>query len=220
MPTKSTLPWTNYLIELVIVIIGITIAFWLNNIAVQGKENREKIAYLNDIKNDLTTDSMRLVQSIQSAEIKSTKLERGLELISISAPIDSVLPYILEIGNYNFFYPDNFTLTSLLQSGDLKLIDSEQTKRELLRLLRIYDSIDNMQKNFLQALDDNYFPMLLSRVDMMAFKAVDPGFFFSVEVKNYCAFALNETSLHIQNYKYAQRQVDRIMQLVGDELKQ
>jgi hypothetical protein len=65
------------------------------------------------------------------------------------------LVYILEIGNYDLFNPDNFTLTSLLQSGDLKLIDSEQTKRELLRLLKVYESIDNMQKKILQALDDN-----------------------------------------------------------------
>jgi len=109
-------------------------------------------------------------------------------------------------------------LTSLIQSGDLKLIDSEQTKRELMRLLRIYESIDNAQNNFLQALDDNYFPILLSKVDMIDFKAMDSDYFYGIEIKNYCAFTLNETSQHIGNYEYAQSQVNTVMQLIENEL--
>jgi len=150
--------------------------------------------------------------------LKKNKLDYSLQLIQESAPIDSVLNYIIEIGNYDFFNPDNFTITSLLQSGDLKLIDSEETKRELLRLLKVYESIDIMQNNFLQALDDNYFPMLLSRVDMVEFKALEPNFFYGVEIKNYSAFTINETSQHIQRYKSAQIQVDKVLRLIDVEL--
>ena len=188
MNEQSKIKWSNHVIELLIVIMGIIIAFWLNNKATQSKENRQKIVYLNDIRNDLKKDSVRLSSNIRNNEAKSEKLLRGLDLIKNSeSSIDSVLMYVLEIGNYDFFNPENFTLTSLLQSGDLKIIDSEETKRELLRLLRIYDSIDNMQNNFLQALDDNYFPMLLTKVDMIEFKAIDPSFFYDLEIKNYCA---------------------------------
>jgi hypothetical protein len=120
--------WSDYFIELLIVIIGISIAFWLNNMALEGKANREKIAYLKDIKSDLKKDSLRLTYNIKNNEVKKEKLDYSLQLIQESAQIDSVLNYIIEIGNYDFFNPDNFTITSLLQSGDLKLIDSEETK--------------------------------------------------------------------------------------------
>jgi hypothetical protein len=212
--------WSNYFIELSIVIIGISIAFWLNNMADSINDNKQKISYLTDIRSDLKTDSIRLVRNIKNNDGKRKILIKSLELIKRSAPIDSVLTHILEIGNYDFFNPDNFTLTSLLQSGELKLIDSEQTKRELMRLLRIYESIDNVQNNFLQALDDNYFPMLLSKVDMMEFKALDYDYFYGVEIKNYCAFTLNETGRHIDSYKYAQSQVNKVIALINDELSQ
>jgi hypothetical protein len=120
--------WSDYFIELLIVIIGISIAFWLNNMALEDKANREKIAYLKDIKSDLKKDSLRLTYNIKNNEVKKEKLDYSLQLIQESAQIDSVLNYIIEIGNYDFFNPDNFTITSLLQSGDLKLIDSEETK--------------------------------------------------------------------------------------------
>tara|TARA_R110002073_G_scaffold14554_2_gene59328 strand:- start:8186 stop:8845 length:660 start_codon:yes stop_codon:yes gene_type:complete len=216
---KTRLTWSDYLMELLIVIIGISIAFWLNNVAIESQNKKESTAYLTAIKNDLKTDKARLSANIKKNNFKSEKLSVCLEMIQKKAPIDSLLVNILEIGNYDFFDPDNFTLTSLLQSGDLKLIDSEQVKRELLRLLKIYESIDNMQKNFLHALDDNYFPMLLTKVDMIEFKAVDPDFFYGVEIKNYCGFTLNETSQHIQNYLKAQSQVNKVIILIDTELK-
>lgn len=206
--------WSKYLIELLIVIIGISIAFWLNEIATNSKNRLEKIVYLTDIKNDLITDSLRLTANVLNNELKSVKLANALELIERSSPIDSVLLHVIEIGNYDFFSPDNFTLTSMLQSGDFKLIDSEEIKKELLRLLKIYESIEIMQKNFLQALDDNYFPMLLSKVDMVKFVAIEPDFFYGIEVKNYCAFTLNETSNHLRTYKYAQNQVEKVKRLI------
>lgn len=215
---KTKLTWSDYLMELLIVIIGISIAFWLNNVAIESQNKKQSTAYLTAIKNDLKTDKARLLTNIKKNNLKGEKLSVCLEMINRTAPIDSLLVNILEIGNYDFFDPDNFTLTSLLQSGDLKLIDSEQIKRELLRLLKVYESIDNMQKNFLHALDDNYFPMLLTKVDMIEFKAVEPDFFYGVEIKNYCGFTLNETSQHIQMYQLAQNQVQKVMQLIEKEL--
>jgi hypothetical protein len=98
------------------------------------------------------------------------------------------------------------------------LIKSEQTKRELLRLLRLYESIDEMQINFLQALDDNYFPMLLTKVDMLAFEVTDPTFFYGIEIRNYSYYTLNETNQHIRMYKLAQKQASKVMELIQTEL--
>jgi len=211
--------WSYVLVELLIVIIGISIAFWLNNVAAAAKANKQKEVYLSDIHNDLQKDSALLAYNIRNNQVKTERLGQGLKLIVSEAPIDSVMKYVMEIGSYDFFSPDNFTLTSLLQSGDLKLIKSEQTKRELLRLLRVYESIEVMQRNFLQALDDNYFPMLLTKVDMVAFQTIDPQFFYGLEVKNYCAYTLNETEQHIRTYKVAQEQVSKVMRLIESELR-
>lgn len=218
MKKKTRKRWFHYLIELVLVIIGITIAFWLNNLGEERKNNRQKKAYLTDIRSDLAKDSIQLAADIAYNQSKITTLQQALEGIDNKVEIDSVLPRILEIGNYEFFRPDNFTLTSLIQSGDLKLIDSESTKRELLRLLKMYEVIDNTQNNFLDALDENYFPMLISKVDMTATKAVDADFFYSTEMKNYCAYTLNETRRHIATYRNTQEQIARVKSLIDSEL--
>ncbi len=215
---KNRINWTNHLIELFIVIIGISIAFWLNNVSVREKERVQEIVYLKDILHDLKIDSARLSRNVRINELKQEKLSAGLEFISAKAPIDSILFKVIEIGGYDFFTPDNLTLISMMQSGDLKLIQSEEIKRELLRLLKIYESIDFMQKNFLQALDDNYFPMLLSQVDMSNMEVADPDFFYGIEIRNYTIFALNETGQHINSYNYAQKQIGKLMALINSEI--
>jgi hypothetical protein len=159
---------------------------------------------LKDIRNDLRKDSLKLEFALRVNDKKSGKLLNGLN--------------VLEIGNYNFFNPDNFTLLSLLQSGDLKLIQSEDIKKEILRLQKVYEMIDTMQKNFLQALDDNYFPILLNKMDMVEFRAIDPDFFYGIEIKNYCAFTLNETNQQNQTYKQALKQIDKLMLLIEAEI--
>ena len=220
MKKRSKRLWFKYLIELFIVIIGISIAFWLNNLATATNNQKQRATYLTDIANDLRTDSISLSFNIKNNIRKRKILLKSLELIENTAPIDSLLPYVLEIGNYDFFKPDNFTLTSLLQSGDFKLIDAPETKRELLRLLKIYEFIENSQNNFLEALDENYFPMLISKVDMTSMKVTNAQFFYETEIKNYCGFTISETAQHIENYEVAQAQIAKVMQLIQSDLKQ
>lgn len=212
--------WSNYFIELLIVIIGISIAFWINNIDVKNKNELEKVSYLIDIRDDLKKDSLRLSYSIKYNEIKIKKLSKAIKLIEASAPIDSLLVYTSEIGGYSFFSPNDLTLSSLIQSGDLKLINSRKVKKELLRLLEAYETIEYLQKNFLQALDDNYFPTLFRKIDKINNKPIDIDFFYSIEQKNYAHFALNETNQHIQSYKDALKQVVKLIKLINFNLNQ
>ncbi|MEQ9403131.1 MAG: hypothetical protein RIM99_06080 [Cyclobacteriaceae bacterium] len=220
MPESKKINWTNHLIELLIVIIGISVAFWLNNLATESREKELEASFIFDLKTDLRKDSIRLETIISQNEAKIETLMKGLNLIQSDSRhqySDSLWDdHLSQIGNYNFFSPDNLTLMSLLQSGDIKMIRSNDLKKELLRLLRIYDDIESRQANFLQALDDNYFPMILGKRDMISGEVLDPDFFYSIRIKNYAAFTLNDTSQHIQQYKYALKQIVKLLDLMNE----
>ena len=215
---NTTHRWTNYLIELVIVVIGISIAFSLNEAATRKKHQQEKTDYLIDIRNDLRMDSVQLAHFIRFGQRKGKKMKTLLQHISQEAPVDTIVPYVIEIGNINFFTPDNFTMKSLIQSGDLKLINSDHVKREMLRLLMMYDHIDIMQQNFLQALDDNYFPLLLTKLDLTTMEVVDASFLYSVALRNYTGFTYTETTAHTKHYERTLDQVIKLMDSIDQEL--
>jgi hypothetical protein len=213
----SKINWKNHFIELIIVIIGISVAFWLNNLASESRERELEASFISDLRLDLKKDSSKLEFSLKNNDRKIEALSVGLSLIQTDTQhiySDSLFSSMLQIGNYNFFVPENLTITSLLQSGDFKMIRSTELKKELLRLQKIYEQIDWSQKQLLQALDDNYFPLILNKVDMVAQTPIDPDFFYSIEVKNYCAFSINDTQQHNQFYKSAIKQLNKLFLLM------
>ncbi|WP_436515398.1 DUF6090 family protein [Ekhidna sp. To15] len=212
--------WKEYLIELVIVIIGITVAFWLNNMAEESKENKLEDKFIADVRADLIRDSSNLAQSIKYNDSKVDKLEKIIMLVSSDQNRqyqDSLMNSIGVIGNYVFFYPESFTLNSLLQSGDFKLLTSDQLKKELLRYRWICDMVQRDQTNFLNALDDNYYPKLLAARDMLSNQIVDEEFFYGIEFKNWTAYTYNDTKNMSYSYQRTLKQLVKILDLIEQE---
>lgn len=211
---SKKLNWSNYFIELLIVIIGITVAFWLNNLASTGKEKKLEETFIIDLKEDLQKDSILLVHKIRFNEDKIERLKRGFMILQKDKnqeQLDSVIAMSNLIGNYDFFNSESYMLGSLLQSGDIKLITSRPIKKELIKLIKLYDIIDESQRNHLQALDNNYFPALMTRLDLVTDKTNDPDWFYSVQMRNYFAFSMNDVNNIVGQYKYALNQINVVL---------
>lgn len=211
----------EYLIELLIVIIGITVAFSLNNLAEARKESNLERKYLEDIRSDLERDSLNLTSAIKFNKDKIVKLENVIALIMNDQKRqfqDSLMNGTDIIGSYVFFYPESFTLNSLLQSGDFKLIASDDLKKELLRLRWMYDRIQTDQTNFLSALDNNYYPRVLAARDVIENKIVDLDFYYGIELKNYTGYTYNDTNNMTYYYNRILEQVRKVMGIINKEL--
>lgn len=216
---QRKLNWKAHFVELAIVIIGISVAFWLNSLASNRKDRQLEQEFIADLRTELRIDSVRLDYQIRFNERKVASLVKGMAMLDrdrTMANVDSALFYTNQIGHYDFFFPENFTLISMLESGDIKLIRSKEIKKELIRLQRKYDYIDWVQNNFLKALDDNFFPMLMKKVDMQSGFVNDPAFLYSTENRNYIGFALSDTKTHLEQYKLAVAQIEKLLGLMAD----
>lgn len=120
------------------------------------------------------------------------------------------------IGNYVFFHSESFTLHSLLQSGDIKLIESETLKKELLRLRWMFDIVERDQNNFLQALDNNYYPMVMTKSDIIENKMIDEDFYYGVSFKNWVAYTYNDTNNMRNGYASSLKQVRKIISIIDE----
>lgn len=211
MEQKSFL---RYLIELLIVIVGVTIAFWLNTRAEAAKEQKVLNNYYSELRSDLETDRKILERTISSNENKLNKMVQAMGLYQTGEPArDSVLAYSQQIGNYYFFDPKDITYRSMISSGDLKLINNLSLKRKLVSLYDRYETIDMLQQNHLQALDNNYFPKYVYMVDYLSGEVLEP-IEKDILVKNYFAFSANELSTHLAFYNVALKQNQELDSLI------
>ncbi len=209
--------WKEYFIELVIVIIGITVAFWLNNMAEASKESQLETKFINDIKSDLIRDSTNLDASFQFSERKLIKVEGILQLLITDSERqyqDSLFQSLNVVGSYNFFFPESFTINSLLQSGDFKLLESDDLKKELLRLRWMYEIVERDQDNLTKALDENYYPKVLTEIDLITGEVENPEFFYGTQFKNWIVYVNNDTNNLKYQYGRALRQIRKILELI------
>lgn len=212
MKNKSFL---RYIIELFIVIVGVTIAFWLNTRAETSKENQTLENYYAELQADLTSDQRSLQFNIEKNEEKRRRMGHALGFYSHEIPNrDSIFLYSTEIGSYHFFEPTDITYRTMINSGDLKLINDFDVKKKLTRLYDRYSQIENLQENHLQAMDQNFFPKFVYMVDYATGEVLIP-IEKEILVKNYFAFSANELGAHIAYYKSAlkiNQQLDSLIQ--------
>jgi len=117
--------------------------------------------------------------------------------------MDTVLQFSGIVGSYYHFTPNDYTYLTLQQSGDFKIILDNELKKHLVGVYQNYKFIEAEQKNLLDALDQNYFPTMMSKYDMISGTVEDPDYFKSASFKNTLVFTTEETMRLIQLYEMA-----------------
>lgn len=213
MAVKNYRP-KDILIEFLIVLLGITIAFWLSNLGEEKKESRLEEAYIQDLNTDLIQDQKALQYSIKENEEKFETLKQAYLYFSKSEskiPMDSLIGFAQTIGNYFHFTPNDYTYLSLQQSGDFKILKDRTLKKSLIELYGLYGLINVEQVNVIDALDRNYFPILTKKYDMITGDVVEPAYFESAEFRNTIMFNLNEINTLVAFYKRALEKVNLLI---------
>ncbi|WP_178989776.1 DUF6090 family protein [Winogradskyella schleiferi] len=147
--------------EILIVIVGISIAFSMNKCADNSKNAVQKKQYLANLEQDINEDKKQL----------ETNLEQINEKIAISASLIPVLGSndpqkqtklrgVYTVARLTSFTPKDFTYQALVNSGDLKLIDNFELKKAIEKhyakykaIAKAYERQETINKDYL----GNYF---------------------------------------------------------------
>lgn len=171
------LNWKYALGEILIVIIGITIAFSMNKCASESENSAQRQQYLINLKNDVTADRERLQQIVVELDRKIETATRILPILNSDQPDKmKIIGDIFSISTISNFSAKDITYQTLINSGDLKLIDNFELKTAIEAhysnykiMMKDYERQENIHKQYL----GNYF---IHHVDYDAFKKGIFGF--------------------------------------------
>lgn len=151
----SSINWKDHLINFVVVIVGVTIAFYLSN----RKEGMEKVqlekSSLASIVTDLDEDIEFLKASTDTLKILKSRIGNFVnDLMTGQAARDSLFEYIsIQYVQLPFFPQDN-TYQSLVASGKLDVIADFELRKQLTELyhrhyqtIKLVDEMSAQQKN-------------------------------------------------------------------------
>lgn len=115
--------------EILIVIIGISIAFGLNQCSENSKNNVLKIQYLTNLKKDVEADKSVLENNVEALQLKIELATALLPQLTESNP--EAMQYmntVFEIVRITNFNSKDVTYQTLINSGDLKLFNDFKLK--------------------------------------------------------------------------------------------
>jgi hypothetical protein len=204
----------NVFVELVLIVLGISIALWFEGLAEDLQEQEIAQQYLIGVRNDLQMDIRSLDAMIRNNQDRIVKLELTLaQLPTLHDAMSEVQADAVFVpSSYHFFQPANFTYVSMQESGHFRLLSDPEIKRNLLKLMRHYQFIDELQRNFIQALDDGYIPLMMGGFDILNSHLVDSSLFSSTRFRNFFAFALQDTGQRVTILKDAKLQAGTLLE--------
>ena len=210
----------NFVLEILMIVVGINIALWFEGWFDDLKDAETEQQYLAGLRDDLASD-LKLLDSV--IESNSAKLQKIGEIVADLPNLGDADPEvqaqaIFTPSSYFFFEPADFTYRSMQESGDFRLLSDADTKKRLLKLVRQYRLVDTLQDNFIQAMDDEYIPLLLSRFDLVSARVSDPALFDDQVFTNFFAYTYQDIETRVSVYSSARDDAQELIEAIEAQI--
>ena len=130
--------FVRYLFDFIVIVLGITVSFWFNQLSIQTANNKERIKVLNNIKEEVEEikkySEERLKTWNEDINIYNQFLNKKFNFKSIKEITSSKSRIEFNLIYYRDFEPPMNRYNSMINSGDIKYIKSEKLKEILTRL--------------------------------------------------------------------------------------
>ena len=180
---KST--WKYTLREIIIVIIGITIAFSMNKCADNVKDHKLKSQYLTNLKSDVEADKVQLQKNMEAIDKKLASCSKIIPVLNSNTNQDMQLMYnIFDIVKYENFSPKSITYKTLINSGDLKLIENFKLKTTIQQHYSNYDEMADVYVRHTSLIKDYLGHYLVNYADYDLIPQGKGPFLDEIKLKN------------------------------------
>ena len=149
--------WRYTFGEILIVMVGISLAFTLNNLKDYYKNQEIEYQYLVALKSDIEDEIKHIEQldSIMNLKVKSIRQSRphfGRKLPGR----DTIISKIFFVAKNVNFSPKNITYQTLINSGDMNLISNFELRKSIEEhyslhktISKNFDRLDNIYRTYL-----------------------------------------------------------------------
>ena len=162
--------------EILIVIIGISIAFSINKYADNVKTSKDRNQYMSNLIEDVVADKKQLEENIKAIDTKIKNTTELLAVIDNPSIKNKPLTKVFQVATLISFTPKNITYLTLINSGDLNLIDNFNTRTAIEKhyssykiLLKDYEREEIIHREYL----GNYF---IKNIDYTKIRKGENGF--------------------------------------------
>jgi type II secretory pathway pseudopilin PulG len=214
--------WSTYLLELLVVIIGISIAFSLENWSESKKKTKNEINYLSSLRTDLQEDIKEIQTIMDSSEVLIQNITELFSLLYRSQSSDEIkIHHVTSTYSAPYFNAKDGTYTSLVNSGALEIIENYELKSSISNLYNVhYDEMERLDDFVKNLVNNQIYPYMLAEIQ---FNRNGQGIVSSTPLKtvksiNFIGSYWNFLRRRNEEYKKVKMQCQEVLKEIDNEL--
>lgn len=160
----KSINWKDHLVNLIVVILGISIAFYLEGWREDRQNLKLEIKYLNDLSIDLAYDEGLLDTLLIVDSINIQKIEDMLDRSANGQRMefDGVF---LDLVYYVPFSPKTVTYQTVINGGKLEVISAYEVQNAIVFLYnQLYGGIDTWDEHLIKHIDTYLKPLTIEGI--------------------------------------------------------
>lgn len=213
--------WYKYLLEILVVVVGVFIAYTLNNIKESNRLKNEETLYYNDILLELHNDlnEIRGNKDYNQRYINRYEFARKIILTDkLMVQADTLARIATELFSFSDFKKKTYVYEVLAASGKLDLISNKKILYQLQNLEILYMYINRLEDNQ-QDLLLLIIPKIFDFIKIDSFKAMRPKKLYSYKFLNFVVMYIKVVKEKDALYKQTEIELDRLIKALKKELR-
>ncbi|MBK8944542.1 MAG: hypothetical protein IPM32_04640 [Ignavibacteriae bacterium] len=164
---NKNINWINHFIELIVVFIGITAAFALNNWNEGRKDKELEVKYLKSIIEETNANIQNLEKEIKSTEQDSMHNKSAIDLIkSNKFNVQNLFSHIGTMGNISQINTISAAFESIKYSGGFEAISNLNLKNLIIETYELYKKIPFIENITIKFLDKYWTEYVIDKIDL------------------------------------------------------
>jgi hypothetical protein len=184
MRWSKKIDWLNHLLEFVVVVIGILLAFQLNTCSENKNEANLVDEHIKNIIEETQFNKRNLEYSIKYSDTILKSIDTLLVELKKDKNISKINDLSFQILSINPLYIKKNAYNTLKESGDIRFIRNFDVKNEIILLYEYYSWAEGVDKVTMGTYQDYYFPYVVKNFDLLDGKLQSQEIYLNKEFKN------------------------------------
>lgn len=199
---QSKIDWTNHFIELIVVFIGISGAFALNNWNEDRQEKELEKKYLTSLHSEIKSDINQLNTIINATHKDSIEVTELLTLLKNEEfELKKIIPYLNTLSSAEQFTPRTVTFESIKNSGGLEVISNYELRKLIIETYLLYNELVIVEQLTFDFLIDYWMPYSIKQIDIVKNSVVNKNFIKELEFGNLVGGYKSALSQQLNSYR-------------------
>jgi len=206
--------------EIVLVVVGILIALQINNWNHDRLDRITELKFYLNFKEQLAEDIIEIKENIIYNDSYMEKFEYAVQIIESNdrSKLNSLIQISINLTKYSDVSRQSNIYETLVNSGEIKLVNNRDIKEEIRKLEELYIYINKMEEIHREVILKEVTTSISDNFKLLTLEAIDADNIYTVKFQNLIIFIMEIMKEKDEIYAKALTEIQTIIKFIDEEI--